>query len=303
MIGKDFSILITTKNRVDELKITLEKCLPYIRDHGVSCIVYDDGSSDGTSKFVLENFPQVKLLINNSSKGYLYNRNVMLNSVSTKYAISLDDDSNFLSENVLFTIDDYFLKTDQCGLLALRIFWGENIPIKRTCNQKPHLVNGFVGCGHVWKMSAWHSIANYPEWFEFYGEETFAALQMFKNKWEIHYLPSVLIHHRVNMKARKNNTDYVSRQRQSLNSGWYLYFLCLPKRIILRKFSSSVWSQLKRKVFKGDIKATKAIGLAFFDLIKNSPKYFGGDFRLTSKEYLQFINLPDVETYWESNGK
>ncbi len=129
MIGKDFSILITTKNRVDELKITLEKCLPYIRDHGVSCIVYDDGSSDGTSKFVLENFPQVKLLTNNSSKGYLYNRNVMLNSVNTKYAISLDDDSNFLSENVLFTIDDYFLKTDQCGLLALRIFWGETTPL------------------------------------------------------------------------------------------------------------------------------------------------------------------------------
>lgn len=303
MIGKDFSILITTKNRVKDLNITLQKCLPYIRDYGVSCIVYDDGSIDGTSKLVLENFPEVKLLINNSSKGYLYNRNFMLNNVNTKYAISLDDDANFLSDNVLNNINDYFLQNDKCGLLALRIFWGENAPVNKTSNNTPHVVNGFVGCGHVWKMTAWKSIPNYPEWFKFYGEEQFAALQLFKQKWEIHYLPSVLVHHRVNLKSRKSNSDYVLRQRRSLSSGWYIFFLCYPKRIIFRKFSSSLWSQLKRKVFKGNIKATKAIGLALIDVFINLLKYIKGNYRLTLNEYLEFTNLPDVITYWKPDEK
>jgi hypothetical protein len=37
-------------------------------------------------------------------------------------------------------------------------------------------VKSFVGCGHAWRMKAWHEIPNYPEWFEFYGEENYASL-------------------------------------------------------------------------------------------------------------------------------
>ena len=48
-ITKKFSILITTKNRVNDLGFTLEKIKHLIARDDLECIVYDDGSIDGTS--------------------------------------------------------------------------------------------------------------------------------------------------------------------------------------------------------------------------------------------------------------
>jgi hypothetical protein len=68
-------------------------------------------------------------------------------------------------------------------------------------------------------MDAWRSIANYPEWFEFYGEEDLFYL-LFKNNWSIQYVPDILVQHRVNLKDRKNDLDY-SCVYKDLTSGWY----------------------------------------------------------------------------------
>lgn len=300
MLAKDFTILITTKNRVEDLKVTLNKIEPLIKS-GVTCIVYDDGSTDDTANYIQTNFPEVTLLKNKTSKGYLYNRNMMLNAVQTKYAISLDDDAYFLTQDVLQNIDVHFKQNLKCGLIAFRIFWDTKPPFSTITKIKSHIVNGFVGCGHVWNMEAWKSIPNYPEWFEFYGEEQFAAYQLFKNKWEIHYLPSVLVQHCVDMQARSKHKDYLQRQRRSLRSGWYLYFMCYPKRLMFKKFTSSLWSQLKRKTFKGNVMATKAIILALKDLIINSPKIVKGNYRLHYQEYKGFSKLPNVTIYWKPN--
>ena len=139
----------------------------------------------------------------------------------------------------------------------------------------------------------------YPEWFFFYGEEDFASYQFFKKNWEIHYLPEVLVHHRVDVKGRRNNSDYYIRLRRSLRSGWYLYFLFFPKSFIPRKMAYSIWMQLKWKVFKGDFKALQAIVLALFDLIYNIPKIIKNSNRLSQKEYIAYLELEETKIYWQ----
>ena len=88
-----FSILISTKNRIEDLKITLQNIQFLIENPKVACVVFDDGSTDGTSQWVNEHFPQIKLLHNPISKGYLYCRNQMLQTSTADVAISLDDDA------------------------------------------------------------------------------------------------------------------------------------------------------------------------------------------------------------------
>lgn len=299
-----FSILITTKNRLDDLKITLQNIAPLIdNDSEVECMVCDDGSTDGTTAYISSNYPQIHLISNKLSKGYLYNRNYMLNNTSALYAISLDDDAHFLSAKNLDVIEEYFDKKSSCGLIAFRVFWGLEQPESLVTGDKAHQVNGFIGCGHVWRMEAWKSIPNYPEWFQFYGEEQFASYQLFKENWEIHYVPEILVHHRVNMNLRKFSTDYFERQRRSLRSGWYLFFMCYPKRIMFIKFFSSLWSQIKRKTLKGNWLATKAILFSIKDLIYNIPKLRKGNYRLTFKEFQEFTTLPAINIYWFPNEK
>ena len=294
-----FSILITTKNRLADLIFTLDKIKSLLDRKDVVCLVCDDGSTDGTASFLQVKYPEIQLIQNSKSQGLIYSRNRLLHLTTTEFAISLDDDAHFVIDNPLESIRDHFELNTHCGLLALRIFWGLEEPVSKSSLEKPNRVQGFVGCAHVWRMEAWRSIPNYPAWFIFYGEENFASYQLFKKKWEIHYLPEVLVHHRVDVKSRKNNADYAIRLRRSLRSGWYLFFLFYPLKSIPRKMGYSLWIQFKSKVFKGDFKALLAIGLALLDLVWNIPKIIKNSNRLTQNEYESYNQLSETKLYWQ----
>ena len=81
-MSKKISILITTKNRIADLKVTLFNLAKIINDAEVECIFYYDGSTDGTAIFVKENYPNIIFFRNEVSKGYMYNRNYLLNNCS-----------------------------------------------------------------------------------------------------------------------------------------------------------------------------------------------------------------------------
>lgn len=294
-----FSILISTKNRLTDLTFTLNKIGCLLENNTVTCIVYDDGSTDGTFEYVKQNYPNITIERNEVSKGYIFCRNKMLNETKADYAISLDDDAHFLTENPLETIQKHFEENSQCGLIALRIFWALEAPVSKASNEKAHRVQSFVGCAHVWRMAAWRTIPNYPEWFVFYGEENFASYQLFKMNCEIHYLPEVLVNHRVNVKARRNHVDYTIRLRRSLGSGWYLFFLFYPISVIPRKMVYSLWMQFKLKVFRGDFQALLAIVLALLDLGWNMQKIMKNRNRLTQKEYEEYHQLSETKLYWK----
>ncbi len=293
-----FAILISTKNRKNDLAITLGKIASIIGNNDIEFVVFDDGSIDGTYEYVKNNFPLIKIHRNLKSKGYLFCRNKMLNETNATYAISLDDDAHFLTENPIEAIRNHFEQNATSGLIALRIFWGLESPVEIVSNEKTARVKGFVGCGHVWRMKAWHNIPNYPEWFVFYGEEDFAAFQLFKKGWEIHYLPEVLVNHRVDIKARKNEKDYRLRLRRSLRSGWYLYFMFYPWHEIPGRFTYTLWMQLRNKSLKGDWKATIAILQAIGDVIINFPRLISKANRLTNKEFKEYSELNETKIYW-----
>ena len=293
-----FSIHISTYNRLAALNITLEKSKNLLSDPRVECIICDDASTDGTSEFIRSEYPEIILISHRVNKGLIYNRNLMLETTKAKYAISLDDDSYFLSNNVLTCIEDYFLLNEQVGLLACRILWSKENPKELVSAEKNERVQGFVGCGHVWRMKAWRTISNYPEWFVFYGEEQYGAYQLFKIGWEVHYVPSLFIKHCVDVKSRKVDDDYMLRMRRSLRAGWYLMFLFYPKRIYFRRFFYSLWIQFKTKIFKGNLKAFTALILALLDAIRHIP-YYNKTNRISADELAIFESLPKTKIYWE----
>jgi len=296
-----FSILITTKNRLSDLTISLNSMLSIINRDDVEFIICDDGSTDGTATYVATHFPKINLIRNEISKGYLFNRNKLLNICKGTYAISLDDDANFLSENPLEEIEKHFIENTNCGLIAFRIFWGKELPKSTTSDEEIEQVKGFVGCGHAWRIETWKKIPNYPEWFGFFGEESFASFELYKKNFEVHYLPSVLVHHRVDVIARKSNNDYQWRLRRSFRSGWYLFFLFYPLNVIPRKIVYTFWIQIKTKTFKGDLKATIAILQAIGDVFVNLFKIIKQSDRLTNEEYKKYLKITDTKIFWKPN--
>jgi len=299
MNNPDFSILITTKNRLPDLKETLNQLTGFIENKNVEFIICDDGSNDETFDYVKQNYPDISLIQHQKSKGLIASRNELLKLTKAKYAITLDDDAHILSQNPLEIIEAFFESNIECAVIAFRIFWGKNKLRNTEHNLKPHRVKSFVGCGHVWRMEAWEEIPNYPNWFVFYGEEAFASYHLFKKKWQVWFLPNVLVQHRVEVKNRKDSDDYTIRLRRSLRSGWYLYFMFFPKKEIPKKLVYTFWMQLKLKGFKGDYKALFAIIGATFNLILNLPKLIFNRKPLTDLQYKEFKDLPDTVIYWQ----
>lgn len=293
-----FEILISTKNRCDDLIFTLNKIQPLL-NNDVTCVVYDDGSTDLTSEQVKKHFPQIKLKTNSQSRGYIYCRNILLNETQANFAISLDDDANFLGVNPLELIAKHFSENPNCAVIASRILWTkENVEFIQS-RDKMSVVKGFVGCGHIWRMDAWKTIPNYPEWYEFYGEECFASLQLFKLKWQVHYLPGVLVQHRVNLVERTfNQSDFTFRLRRSLRSGWFNYILFFPIFKALKCLGYSIAMQFKLKVFKGDVRTIKPLFLALFDLIVYFPKLLKHRNVLNNDEYDNYLKLKEEKIYW-----
>ncbi len=299
MNHSNFTILITTKNRLKELIFTLEKIQPLLQLEKVQCILCDDGSTDGTSDYITKNHPFIQLIRNEKSKGLIYSRNKLMSLTKSEFAISIDDDLHFITPNPLELLEDYFQKYPKCGLIGFRIFWSTSEPSSTHTNEKSHRMQSFAGGAHVWRMASWHQIPEYPSWFVFHGEEDFAAYELFKKKIEIHYLPSILVHHRVDINARKKNSDYLLRLRRSLRSGWNLFFLFYPIQKIPRLLFYTIWMQFKLKVFKGDFKALIAIILALLDCIYFIPKIVKHKNRLTLKEYHEFQKIEKIKLYWK----
>ena len=72
VIQPNFSILITTKNRKDDLAFTLSK-IKYLLDRkDVVFIICDDGSNDGTSNFLKIAYPNIQLIKNSESKCLIF---------------------------------------------------------------------------------------------------------------------------------------------------------------------------------------------------------------------------------------
>lgn len=294
-----FTILITTKDRLLELCITLEKIGHLLNRPDVACTICDDGSVDGTSDHIASHFPNIKLIRNEYPKGLIYSRNRLMGMVQTEFAISIDDDLHFITEDPLELIESYFSGHPECGLIGFRIFWSTGQPSSITTTEQPHRMKSFAGGAHVWRMSAWLQIPDYPYWFVFHGEEDFAAYELFKKKIEIHYLPSVLVHHRVDLKERKKNADYTLRLRRSLRSGWCLMLLFFPWQKVPRLLLYTIWIQLKLKVFKGDFKALRAIAMGLLDVLIFIPKIISNANRLTVKEYEDFQKIDNLKLYWK----
>lgn len=242
-----FEIHICTKNRREELRKSL-LALKNRERSDARILVYDDGSTDGTGQMLQQDFPELTVLTNTVSRGYLYCRNQLLSQAQSEYVITLDDDASFASENPLEEIKTFFDANPRCGLMAFRIYWSTEQPESTLHSDKPRRARGFVGCGHAWRVSAWKEVCPYPEWFEFYGEETYASLKLFSRNWEIWYAPQILVHHRVNRTVRRKASDFALRYRRSLRADWFLYFMYYPLPVAFRLFSYSLAMQARKIV-------------------------------------------------------
>jgi GT2 family glycosyltransferase len=294
-----FSLLITTRDRREDLLRTLSVMVPLLLPDN-EIVVFDDGSTDGTADAVARSHPEVSLIRQSPGIGYIAARNRLLDRARGSYAISLDDDAEVLSSDFLATIAAHFEANPHCGVIACSISWGSQPPSAAPSPQElPCRVRSFVGCGHVWRLESWRSTRPYPEWFEVYGEEDYASLQLLRNGWEVHYVPSILVHHRVDMR-RRPTAEQSFRYRRHFRSGVYLMCLFFPLRVLPRHLTYAYAVQFGRRILRERRwSATWDLLWSLRQLVVNLRNIKGARAVLTDEQWTTWKSTPPAVIYWK----
>ncbi|WP_028377706.1 glycosyltransferase [Leeuwenhoekiella sp. MAR_2009_132] len=295
---KNITLVITTYNRKVALCETLNKLKGIIPFKQI--IICNDASTDLSYYGLYKHFSEIRWITNTSNEGLISSRNRLMNLVKTEYIISLDDDAHFLTPEALLNAINFMEENDDCGVLAFRLFWGLNKPKTTISRFKVKRVRNYVGCGHLYRTEVWKNVVvQYPDWYQFYGEEDYASLKLFKAGWHIYYFPQVLIHHRVSLKKRKRQKESQSRTRRSLHAAWSNYLIFYPRTIAYQRILYSLKEQIRLKLLKGDLKLIKYLSLAILDLIQFTPKRQRLNFRLDNDQLRNYLNLPQAPIYWK----
>jgi len=218
----DISIVIVTWN----VKRYVQECLGSLRRQAacpqIEVIVVDNASSDGTTEFIAECFPYVKVIQNKSNLGYARANNIGLQHCKGKYICLVNPDIN-LPPDCLAKIFGYMEQDSSVGMLGPRML-GPDGKVRRSCMRFPGAWNVFcraMGLDTIFKstrflrgllmhdfgfdrvcdvdvLNGWfwvvrrealEQVGPLDERFFMYGEDTDWCYRFHQNRWRTVFYP------------------------------------------------------------------------------------------------------------------
>lgn len=216
----EISILIVTKNRPEELEITLNKLVGFLDLSIHEILIFVDGCKE-TEK-LQHQFDWVKWYVSDESISASPGRNFLYSKAVGEIFIGLDDDAHLISENPIETIKRYFSANPNLGILAFLEIKGlfENPQNKLLSIVKEEfLTTDFIGCGFAVRKSVYEQTNGFPKWIDIYGEESCLSIEVINLDYDILYTNQVAVNHRVDIEKRKfQRKNYFRFEKQLQNS-------------------------------------------------------------------------------------
>jgi glycosyltransferase involved in cell wall biosynthesis len=158
----DATVVITTKDRSDELPAALRSALAQEGD--VQVLVIDDGSSDGTSELVREQFPDAVLHRNDSPRGIIGARNQAAQLASGRIVVTIDDDAELSDPQTVTRLLPAF-DHPRVGVVAMPHVHTRAAPgVERDRAPDDHGVwcaRTFIGTAHALRRDAFLAVGGY----------------------------------------------------------------------------------------------------------------------------------------------
>lgn len=210
------SIVITTKNRMDELRQALASCMTQIACCEV--IVVDDGSTDGSTDMVRSEFPGVRLIAHTDSAGYIVRRNEGARIAKAPIVFSIDDDALFSSphvvKQVLGNFDDP--KVGAVAIPYIEPHKGNTVQQQAPDDGRRWITDRYIGTSHALRKDLFLQLGGYRANYVHQGEEGDYCLRMIEAGYVILLSRSDLIVHTESPKRNLSRMDYYGRRNDIL---------------------------------------------------------------------------------------
>ncbi|HLN96305.1 MAG TPA: hypothetical protein VK183_11785 [Flavobacterium sp.] len=234
----EFSFLIVTRHRVAELLLTLSKLEPFVMEGRSEVLVFIDACPE--TEALKSGFPWIRWSGSKTQLGASAARAQLYPQGKGKVFIGLDDDAHPVTKGFLDRVSEKFRNT-AAGLLAFReikgVFADDDACLAYAgAAGNEYLAADFIGSGFAILRDVYMTTRGFPTWIDIYGEETCVALEVLESGFEIRYVPSLVVNHRVDMaKRRASGQNYFRFERQLYNSFFiFIVYYRYPLKRILR---------------------------------------------------------------------
>lgn len=164
------TVVITTKNRKDELRVAVRSALA--QTTSIEILVIDDGSTDGTAEMLRVEFPSVNLQRREESRGLIVRRNEAARLARGEILISIDDDAEFSAPDIVeATLRDF----DDPRVAAVAIPFTDINKGPMVKQKAPPvgrwITNEYIGTAHAVRRDIFTRLGGYREVLVHQGEE------------------------------------------------------------------------------------------------------------------------------------
>ncbi len=216
-----FSVMITTRNRRDDLKRTL-KVLETLSPAPHEILVCADACDDDTVRMVHEDHRDVRLFENPERLGSVASRRRLLAEATGDWVLSLDDDSYPLDldffEKARRTVAEHPEAAVVCFHEQTALPSGSQAPAPSS--HRGRYVSAYANCGALMDLVFYRNQPGFPEFFEHMYEETDYALQCYAGGAAVWFEPSLTIRHHFSPAGRNEILRHQQNARNELWSAW-----------------------------------------------------------------------------------
>jgi glycosyltransferase involved in cell wall biosynthesis len=241
------SVMITTRNRRDDLHRTLTRLLKMnpLPDEILVCV---DGCSDDTLDMLETAFPEVKVQNHLVGQGSVVSRDQMLHNIRGDWVLSLDDDSYPLDDDFFQRVLEIYTSHPESAVITFPELRNAGYDLRSRVPDSPgHYVSAYPNCAALMKKDFYLKQTGFPVHFFHAYEEPDYALQCYAAGSSVWFEPSLVIRHHFSGKNRNNIKNHHLHARNELWSVWMRCPLMqLPIVSIFR-----IWRQFRFAMTKG----------------------------------------------------
>ncbi len=223
IMGMTVSVMITTRNRVDDLRRTC-RVLKTLDPAPLEVLVTADGCTDDTVPVLRAELPEARLFIHGTGLGSVASRDAMMREARGDLVLSLDDDSHPEQPDFLARIVPLF---ENDSTLAVLHFPQRSDEYPETLSRADfgteHPTRSFANSGAVIRRDAYLQLPGFePSFFHMYEEPDY-ALQCIASGRRVIHSPVATIRHHYSGSSR---SELRNHHRHARNELWSTLMRC-----------------------------------------------------------------------------
>jgi GT2 family glycosyltransferase len=189
------TVLIATRNRKESLGRVLASVAAQTIVCQVVCI--DDASTDGTTKFIEQSFPNVVVKHHETNVGPAASRNEAARLATGEYLVTLDDDCVLARPDSIELALTWFVDPTIAAVTLpfVNLPQADGIRTAAPANEGVFATVDYYAGMVIFRRAAYAAINGYREAYFMHHEEADLAIRLLNNGWMIRSGHEVLIHH------------------------------------------------------------------------------------------------------------